>query len=671
MKNNPTNRQIKVNRNLYNPKFEGYKLNLNTDIQIIHHNLPSKVDVNCIKTYSHTPYKIIEARNRLNFVFQNPWYSYSFFYIDESYSLIYILIDEVTFEATYYNLFQIEEPADEDKNEYPTVVFVNENLLVLSDGAFNGKIYVLNFNNENKVVTIKTIISKRKLLEENNFYEQNVYPVNLMYAKLSCDKQKIYILGYTYNSSSIISNLTTFNKSKKTKLEFYVSLCEITIGSSSIDIDSGNTISSNLKLISATKCNNSPTYGSIEDYITETVESSSKTNIDIINEGNYMIVSENDAFQEYISIVNNDEKDKKVDNENLSNKESMIIEKQDKQLQNQIPKHTTLYKWYQEMDDITLYFHLFELEKNRVQCKFTKNKIILNVLNRNNEIIEIFNDELWDEVIPEECVWTIERSRNKSGSIITLHLEKKNQVRWIQMFKEDDHVLETVDPSELANIKERLLMFTGNDDEDQGLYPKINSIQQTEECDMEKSPISFVRLSKAGHITDINQGSGFEWLCTSFPTLDSPYFMSDNDNCVTNSQEPSVVSYLCLKQDVDGIILKPEDHLKMNHCAVFNAFGFVEASKRNKKFAYISNDFEYALISETSKLVYVYGQPTDEEAKRNSASQYLIDVSNPDSQVITDEDQKEELIHGIAQLDRHTFMVLKRSSFCIFFIRNE
>ena len=527
------------------------------------------------------------------------------------------------------------------------------------------------------MVNVLKVISKKKLLNENNFYEQNVYPVNLMYAKLSHDKQKVYILGYTYNNN-IISSPVTLDKSKvnkKTRLEFYVSLCEIPIDNTSINGKNDVSISSDLKLLSATKCNNSPTYGSIEDYVIETVKSSSNTNIDIVSEGNYMVVSENDAFQEYISIINNDEKDQKINNDNPSNKESMVIEKQNEQLQNQVPKHVTLYKWYQEMDDITLYLHIFELEKNRIQCKFSRNKIELNVLNRDNEIVELFNDELWDEVIPEECIWTIEKNKAKNGTIITLHFEKKNQVHWIQMFKEDDNVLETVDPSELANIKERLLMFTGNGDEGQGPYPKINSIQQTEECDMEKSPISFVRVSKAGHITDINQGSGFEWLCTSFQTLETPYFMSDDDNYTLNAQEPpqepSIVSYLCLKQDVDGIILKPESHLKMNHCAVFNAFGFVEASKRNKKFAYISNDFEYALIVETSKLVYVYGQPTDEEAKRNSASQYLVDVSNPDFQAMTDEDQKEELIHGVAQLDRHTFMVLKRSSFCIFSIKSE
>lgn len=671
MKNNPTNRKIEVNRNLYNFKFEGYKLNLNTDIKIIHHNLPSKVGVNSVKTYSHTPFKIIEARNRINFIFKNPWYSYGFFYIDENYSLVYILIDETTFEATYYNLFKIEEPSDENKNEYPTVAFVNENLLVLSDGAFNGNIYVLNFSDELKMVNVIKVISKKKLIEQNNFYEQNVYPVNLMYAKLSHDKKSIFILGYVYNAN-ITNNLTTLDKSKMnktTKTVFIVSLCEISIETSSL------TASTDLKLISATKCSNSPIYGSIEDYINEKNATQKETSI---NEGNYVVISENDAFHEYISLVNNEKEADRIQNQDQNstdNNESMVMEKQNEQIENQQPRHTNLYKWYQEMDDITLYLNTFELDKHRVLCKFSKRKIELSVIDRNNELVEIFNDELWDEVVPEECIWTIEKNKTKDGSIITLHFEKKNQVHWIQMFKEDDNVLETLDPSELANIKERLLMFTGNDNQKEGPYPNINSIQQTEECDMEKSPLSFVRVSQAGQITDINQGSGFKWLCTSFPTLETPYYMFDDNhyNPQQNDvpQDLSITQYLCLKQDVDGIILKLENHLDMSHCAVFNAFGFVEASKRNKKFAYISNDFEYALIAETSKLVYLYGQPTDEEAKRNVASQYLIDVSNPDFHATPNVDEKEELIHGIAQLDRHIFMILKRSSFCIFSIKNE
>jgi hypothetical protein len=541
-------------------------------------------------------------------------------------------------------------------------VFVNENFMILSDGAFNGNIYVLNFSDKDKMVNVLKVISKKKLLEQNNYYEKNIYPVNLMYAKLTEDKKNILLLGYTYNSNANNPTPPEISKmNKKNKIEFYVSLCEIPINNLSNEegfVD--------LKLLSASKCNNSPIYGSIEDYI---IESDSK----IISEGNYVIISENDAFHEYISIINENE-GKYNDSSKTENDESIIIEKQSEQLRNQQPKHVNIYKWYQEMDDITLYLNIFELNKKKVNCKFSKKKIELSVLDKNNEIVELFDDELWDEVVPEECIWTIEANKSKNGSIITLHFEKKNQINWVQMFKDDDNVLETVDPSELANIKERLLMFTGKEDQGQSPYQNINSIQQTEECDMEKSPINFVRVTKSGKITDINQGSGFEWLCTSFPTLDTPYFMSDDDNYVLNpneSQEPSIVNYLCLKQDVDGVILKLESHLKMNHCAVFNAFGFVEASKRNKKFAYISNDFEYALIVETSKLVYIYGQPSDEEAKRNSASQYLIDVSNQDSHEMTKEDQKEELIYGVAQLDRHIFMVLKRSSFCIFSVKDE
>ena len=541
-------------------------------------------------------------------------------------------------------------------------MFVNENFMILSDGAFNGNIYVLNFSDKDKMVNVLKVISKKKLLEQNNYYEKNIYPVNLMYAKLTEDKKNILLLGYTYNSNANNPTPPEISKmNKKNKIEFYVSLCEIPINNLSNEegfVD--------LKLLSASKCNNSPIYGSIEDYI---IESDSK----IISEGNYVIISENDAFHEYISIINENE-GKYNDSSKTENDESIIIEKQSEQLRNQQPKHVNIYKWYQEMDDITLYLNIFELNKKKVNCKFSKKKIELSVLDKNNEIVELFDDELWDEVVPEECIWTIEANKSKNGSIITLHFEKKNQINWVQMFKDDDNVLETVDPSELANIKERLLMFTGKEDQGQSPYQNINSIQQTEECDMEKSPINFVRVTKSGKITDINQGSGFEWLCTSFPTLDTPYFMSDDDNYVLNpneSQEPSIVNYLCLKQDVDGVILKLESHLKMNHCAVFNAFGFVEASKRNKKFAYISNDFEYALIVETSKLVYIYGQPSDEEAKRNSASQYLIDVSNQDSHEMTKEDQKEELIYGVAQLDRHIFMVLKRSSFCIFSVKDE
>lgn len=92
----PINHQINVDRNLYNTNFEGYKLNLSTNLKVVHQNLPTILNVDNIKTHSYTPYKVIESRNKLNFIYKNPWHLYGFFYIDEDYSLIYTIINEVS-----------------------------------------------------------------------------------------------------------------------------------------------------------------------------------------------------------------------------------------------------------------------------------------------------------------------------------------------------------------------------------------------------------------------------------------------------------------------------------------------------------------------------------------------------------------------------------------------
>lgn len=45
------------------------------------------------------------------------------------------------------------------------------------------------------------------------------------------------------------------------------------------------------------------------------------------------------------------------------------------------------------------------------------------------------------------------------------------------------------------------------------------------------------------------------------------------------------------------------------HVATFNAFGYVQASKQQKKFSTCPPDFSYAIISDCSKHCYIYRQP--------------------------------------------------------------
>ena len=70
---------------------------------------------------------------------------------------------------------------------------------------------------------------------------------------------------------------------------------------------------------------------------------------------------------------------------------------------------------------------------------------------------------------------------------------------------------------------------------------------------------------------------------------------------------------LCLRHDIDGVVWQPSynetGELVWNHISTFNAFGYVQASKQQKKFTICSPDFSYVAISDCVRHIYVYRQP--------------------------------------------------------------
>ena len=82
-----------------------------------------------------------------------------------------------------------------------------------------------------------------------------------------------------------------------------------------------------------------------------------------------------------------------------------------------------------------------------------------------------------------------------------------------------------------------------------------------------------------------------------------------------NSQlEPGKLPALCLRHDVDGIIWQSNETVidgvsPWEHVGTFNAFGYVQASKRDKKFSMCSPDLSYAVICDCVRHVYIYKQP--------------------------------------------------------------
>ncbi len=72
---------------------------------------------------------------------------------------------------------------------------------------------------------------------------------------------------------------------------------------------------------------------------------------------------------------------------------------------------------------------------------------------------------------------------------------------------------------------------------------------------------------------------------------------------------------LCLRHDVDGLLWQPIDDITgdeaaWQHIATFNAFGYVQASKRQRKFSTCAPDFSYVVICDSVRHIYLYRQPS-------------------------------------------------------------
>lgn len=72
--------------------------------------------------------------------------------------------------------------------------------------------------------------------------------------------------------------------------------------------------------------------------------------------------------------------------------------------------------------------------------------------------------------------------------------------------------------------------------------------------------------------------------------------------------------YFSLRYDVDALTWLPQASVTTSqsywtHVATFNALGYVQASKRDRRFTTCSPNLKFAVISESTRHVFVYLQP--------------------------------------------------------------
>ncbi|XP_023581749.1 nudC domain-containing protein 1 isoform X1 [Trichechus manatus latirostris] len=248
-----------------------------------------------------------------------------------------------------------------------------------------------------------------------------------------------------------------------------------------------------------------------------------------------------------------------------------------------------LYYWQQTEDDLTITTQLPEdTTKEDIQVQFLPDHISI-VLNG-----QLFLEgKLYSSVDHESSTYII-----KENNSLEISLIKKNEgLTWPELIVGDKQGEFIRDSAQCAAIAERLMHLTSeelnpNPDKEK---PPCNA-QELEECDIffEESS-SLCRFDgntlKTTHV--VNLGS--------------------NEYLFSVIVDPKEMPCFSLRHDVDALLWQPHSSKQddmWEHIATFNALGYVQASKRDKKFFACAPNYSYAALCECLRRVFIYRQPT-------------------------------------------------------------
>lgn len=279
-------------------------------------------------------------------------------------------------------------------------------------------------------------------------------------------------------------------------------------------------------------------------------------------------------------------------------------------------KDRKAYAWIQDKEDVQVVFKVPEYTvKSEVSMSISGSKIRLAVCGT-----ILLNGQLGGPVDVGICTCTLDSNK------LELKLSKCSMVPWKEVVVGDERGLYCEKREILLANFEFLQRFpTDSQTPRESNASKTFNTEQLEDCDMTNEEISKIR-----------------WLCGETHTVK---YMSDITGhnvlfAVALGIEPQC---LCLRMDVDGILWSLDccEGKLATHRATFNAFGYVQASKAQRKFCTCSPDCSYAAIVEAKRHAFVYWQPTAvftdlrhrESGRRVAAvaKQNLISLSKVDS----------------------------------------
>ena len=123
---------------------------------------------------------------------------------------------------------------------------------------------------------------------------------------------------------------------------------------------------------------------------------------------------------------------------------------------------------------------------------------------------------------------------------------------------------------------------------------------------------------------------------------------------------------LCLRHDVDGFIWQPETPanadtslpISWQHVGTFNAFGYVQASKQQRKFSVCAPNLSFVVIADCTRHLYVYHRPKPVATSLHNRKTGQKVAAVARQQVVSLESSDEIL--GVRANDTHVFVLCRR-----------
>ncbi|TDL22209.1 hypothetical protein BD410DRAFT_271454 [Rickenella mellea] len=593
-----------VNRDLLNPKFEGYKLfPVSQDEAILRFPLPSHPTQANISGRTKTPLSLEEVQSRITHNHLAVGIDGNVgLYVDEDFRVVVVRIDSESLEPVFNTVFELGQPIQSPEvtynlhREYPSSVHIQGTRWVVSDGY--GQLYVLSIEDDQAAKSVGVYhlpqttsgLSTPFKIHSGHYDAQSETALCVVSARLQA----------TDNSHGTASNSGSHSAPR-----FGVWIVSLPIGQQPSDEQA-------LKILWRGHGDDVPVHSDFHFASNSfVILGSPYTTVGVAAPPSY-----DPTPDELMPIPRAGESETTV--------------------QTKPPT----YSWTQTSDSVTVAFPLpSHIPKIALKVTLTMHTLTLLVHSDDPGLPRYSLKQFWDGIVPSSSVWTWDKDAEHKYGLLTLHLEKQNEgTRWAHVFASvgsapsgnemadpaDAEVPETLDPSELWLIRESLEKYTsalnGEDSSGLGLGRGVPSLADGEMDDTVDDSVgrevwvTWVSVDGSAQREEYSKSTRndfpSELLATPMPGIDG--------------------LSLVVKSTIDGLLFSPPQSgsAAWTHELTYPALAFVLASKRDTRFVlHLSSKAVLAFESASGPgggNVYVYWSPA---GKQTWAKQTILKVA--------------------------------------------